>query len=112
MLLREPPQLRPAHDERLAGLERGYRRRPLLARQQRELSERVARPADGERDDVPERRADAHVEATLRDQVNGVGRVAAMEHDLAAAKGAATGEREHRTDVRGGDAVEQLPIHV
>ena len=74
----------PRSDERLAGLERGDGRAPLGARDDCELSERLARPADRERHDVAVRRRDPDVEPALRDEVDRVGRVVVMEDDLAA----------------------------
>ncbi len=108
----EPPELRAAQDERLAGLERAHRRAPLGAGDDRNLAERLPRAADRERHDVPVGRRDPDVEAPLDDEVHRVGRVAVVEDDLAAPIGAASREREHGAHVLAGYALEEPPFHV
>jgi len=58
------------------------------------------------------RRRDADVEAAFRHEVDGVGRVVVVEDDLASPVGAPAGERQHRTDVRAGDSLEEPPLHL
>ena len=112
MPLRELAQLGAAHDERLRRLERGDGRAPLGLGHNGELAEGLPRPADREGDLVAVLRRNAHVEPALRDEVDRVRRVVAVEDDLAAPVRAAPGEGEDGSDVLLRDAREDAPFHM
>lgn len=77
----------------------------------RHLTDGVTGAADRNRCGLAERCHDLHLEAALRDQVQRVGGVSAVEDDLALSKGAPTCDREKPADLLVGDAFEQLPLH-
>ena len=54
---------------------------------------------------------DANREAALADQVQRIGRVAAVKDDLAARERPAARDREQRVQRLGGHVGEQLPFH-
>src|SRR6185503_10228248 len=69
---------------RLSGLERLDRRRATrVGEQERQLAERLSRPEDVDEHAVPEQRHHPSSEATPDDEVERVGEILAMEHDLA-----------------------------
>ena len=97
---------------RLRGLERDDGRGPVpVGRDERQLAERLARPHDGERRGVPELRREADGEPPLRDQVQRVSRIAAVEHDLVAVERPPAGNRQKPPDVFLVEAGEELPVH-
>ena len=85
MLAPEPFEVPDEHCARLRRLERGNRCRPLdaLAREQRELTERVSRAPYAEQCRCTERRCDPDCEPAADDQMEAVRGVATMEHDFA-----------------------------
>ena len=78
----------------LPRLECRHCRRTLArpTRDEREVSERLARPADAEHRRLPERSRDRDGEAPLDDQMEGVRRISPVKDDFAAAKGPAAGD--------------------
>ena len=96
----------------LAVLERRDARRPSRVRKQEgELTERLTRPEHLEQHAVPERRRDARGEAASDDQVQRVGGVVAVKHDLALLERPPAGDREQLTHVLGRQIREQRPLH-
>jgi hypothetical protein len=98
----------------LAGLERLHRGCPdrLASGDERKLPECLPGPAEGENRLVAERCAHARREAALRYEMEGVGRVALVEDDLAARKRPAARDLQQPAHVLRRHAPEQLPLHV
>ena len=87
---------------RLAGLERLHGRGAARVRsEQRELAEALARPEDVDEHAVAERRQDARAEAAANDEVQRVGRVVAVEDDLAPRERPPARDREQLPHVLG-----------
>ena len=79
--------------------------------EERELAEALTRPEHVDENAVPERGQDAGAEASSHDEMQRVGRVVAVEDDLALAEGPAAGDREQPTHVVGRQIGEQRPLH-
>ena len=94
---------------RFERLDRG--RAPRVGEEERELAEALSRPEHVHEHAVAERRQHARAEAAAHDQVQRVGRIVAMEHDLALGERAAASNLQQDADIVLGDADEQRPLH-
>ncbi len=100
MLALEHGEVVTEHGTRLAGLERLDRRGASgVGQQERELAEALTRAEDVDEDAVSERREHARAEPAADDEVQRVGRIVAVEHDLAARERTAPRDREQLRDV-------------
>src|SRR6266516_258682 len=112
MLVSEARELLLVHAERLSLLERLDRRRAArLLADESHLAEALSRPAYTDHRLVAERRHHTDRKVALGDEVERVGRVAAVEHDLAPPKAPPAGELDQALHGLVGNALQQLPLH-
>ena len=78
---------------------------------ERQLPEGLARAEDRQEGGVAQSRSQARGEPAARDEVERVGGIALVEHDLPARKGAPPGDRQHRLHFRFRHVREQVPAH-
>ncbi len=100
------------HRARLAGLERFDGGRAASVREEEgELAEALSRSEDVDEHAVAQRRQHPCAEATAHDEVQGVGGIVAMEHDLTSRERPPTRDREQPTHVFRRQIDEQRPLH-
>ena len=92
--------------------ERLYRGRATsVGEQKRQLAEALAGTEDVDEHAVAERRQHAGAEATTDDEMERVGRIVAVEDDLALGERPAAGDREEPTNVLRRQIGEERPLH-
>ena len=111
VLVPQPVEVDPVDAQRLGGVERGHGRRPVLVGDERELAERLARPADREQRLLSDRRPPRDREPALHHEVERVTRIVLVEDDLATLERPPSRDSEDGLQVVRGDAIQQLPTH-
>ncbi len=83
----------------------------MLLAHERQFPEGLARADDREECGVAQPRSQARGEPAARDEVERVGGIALVEHDLPARERPPAGDRQHRFELLRRDVREQVPVH-